>query len=196
MNRATIGVIFFLGALVIIAGAMIKDLRKKVVLQKNNISTLQEGMHKFKAKDSLNAVRIGNLIQTREEFKKYNSELVEQLDYLNLSVRKLQTAIKTSSVTEFNQITNVRDTSIVVHDTIKIHVSKYSDKWISFYHRIRNETTDSLHIKVTPNQFHYIFWERKGFWPIRFLKKKKYYLVTKTDNPYTQVDSLQLVNIR
>ena len=194
--KAQIGTIAFLIMLLMIAGALIKNQRDTIVMQKGNITTLQEGVETFKTKDSLNAARIGNLIQSKEEFKKFNSQLVEQLKTLDISVRKLQTAIKTSSVTEFNNITHVKDSSILVHDTVLINISKYKDDWINFYHRTRNAITDSLHIKVTPDQYHYIYWERKGFWPIRFLKKKKYYLVTKSNNPYTTVDSLIMVNMR
>jgi len=161
--------------------------------KKENLNTLQVGVNHFKTSDSLNAARVGVLTQTTSDLKRYNADIIEQLKTLDISVRKLQTAIKTSSVTEFNKHIILKDSIIQVNDSVTIRESSYKDDWLTFYHSFRNSQSDSLHIKIKSEIDNYIYWDRKGFWAIRWLKKKDYYLVSKTMNPYTEIDSVKYV---
>ncbi len=193
MNKYLI--ILIISFCILIAGmtTVIRKQRKLIHIKSDNLESLQVGVVKFKANDSLNAAIIGRLQQNNSDLNKYNSDLAKHFKSLNISVRKLQTAIKTNTVTKFHNITNVKDTTIRIRDTTQVTISVLEDPWISFYHAMISNETDSLYIAVKSNIYNFIYWDRKGFWPTRFLKRKKYYLVSKSDNPYLTIDSLQYV---
>ena len=169
--------------------------KKKIGRQKSNIETLNVGIEKYKALDGTNAARIGTLEQTIGDLKKYNGEVFDQMKNLGISLRKLETAVRTKTTVKFHDVTNIKDTTIFKKDTTFIHISSYKDKWIEFYHSIQNHKTDSLNIVVRNDMSHFLTWDRKGFWPIRFLKRKKYFLHTHSKSPYIDVDSIQAINI-
>jgi hypothetical protein len=161
--------------------------------KKENLNTLQVGITHFRASDSLSAAKIGVLSQSTDDLKRYNADILEQLETLDISVRKLKTAIKTSTVTEFNKHTVLRDSVVQINDSVVIRISSYKDDWLEFYHSFRNNQSDSLHIKVKSDIDNFIYWDREGFWPTRWLKRKNYYLVSKTNNPYVVIDSLKFI---
>lgn len=195
LNKYMVGTIAVLVVVLLIMMQTISNQRTKIAIQDQNISILNDGMTTFKTRDSLHAARIGVLQSDIGDLKRYNSDLVEDIESMNLSLRKLKTAIKMSSVTEFNNYTNVKDSTIIKNDTTYIHISEYKDEWLTFYHSVKNNQTDSLHIKTEANFNQFVYWDREGFWPIRWLKRKKYYLVSKSKNPYVKIKSLQAIEV-
>ena len=197
MNRLIIqGIFLILAGLTIMAsGLMIIKQQKTINRQKNNIEVLNTGLSHYKGKDSLMVAKIGQISTKISDLKRYNNDLVEDVKDMNIALRKLKTAIKVSTVTEFHSTINVKDSVTYIRDTIPVVISTYKDNWINFYHRLQANKTDSLKISCRADLTHAIYWDRKGFWPLRFLKKKKYYLVTKSKNPYLRVDSLKYVNL-
>lgn len=192
---------FIIGSILILFSSffssyIITRQNRTINIQKNNIEALKNGLVKFAVNDSINAYRVNQLILTVNEFKRENTELAENFKNLGLSVRKLKTAIKSSQITEFNKYTYVKDSLVTVNDTTYIQISSYKDDWLDYYHRWRNNKTDSIKIEMQSDLNHFIYWDRKGFWPIRFLKRKKFYLVSSSNNPYLSIDSIRMVEIR
>ena len=195
MNFKLIGIIFVLSALLVSLFISLRNANKTIAKQKNNIEVLNTGMKVYKTKDSINAVRIGIIESSVGDLKRHNDDLVSEVKNMNISLRKLQTAIKKSSITEFYHHEKVSDTLIFVRDTVPVQISSFKDEWIDFYHRTVNFKTDSIKIKVNDDSYYAVHWDRKGFWPIRFLKKKRYYLTTKSNNPYIFTESIKVIDV-
>ena len=195
MNFKLIGIIFVLSALLVSSFISLRNANKTIAKQKNNIEVLNTGMKVYKTKDSINAVRIGIIESSVGDLKRHNDDLVSEVKNMNISLRKLQTAIKKSSITEFYHHEKVSDTLIFVRDTVPVQISSFKDEWIDFYHRTVNFKTDSIKIKVNDDSYYAVHWDRKGFWQIRFLKKKRYYLTTKSNNPYIFTESIKVIDV-
>jgi len=123
-------------AIVIALGLMWKHERSERIRTKTNQNALLQDVARFKTQDSLNVLQNETLTLTNREFKKYNADLIETIDKLNLKVRRLQNASSTA-ITTTTDISGaiVRDSIIyrdkdkLIRDTIKC--IDFSDGWVT-----------------------------------------------------------------
>lgn len=158
----------------------------------NNITLLQSEADKYKAKNGQLAQDKEKLQFTLREFKRANfSEILSELENLNIKVNKLQSY--TSTTTEFHKEieTTLRDS--LVFDTIPVRVWSYSDQWLSAKSIIYpdKQQTSFLSTDTIISVAHY--GKRKPFWKIW---KPRPLLQTVTNkNPYNKIHFNEVIEI-
>lgn len=114
---------------------MWKSERKERIRTETNQNVLLQDVVRYKTSDSLNVMEVEKLTLTNREFKKYNADLMETVDKLNLKVRRLQNASSTGSVTTTDIQTIIKDSIIfmdkekLIKDTLKC--IDFSDGWVT-----------------------------------------------------------------
>lgn len=146
-----------------------RKLCKEVRQAHENVETLQEGMTRYKTSDSLNAISVGRLIMGKRDLQKREADLLEQVEKLNIRVRRLNAILETQSEAKAEIITILKDS--VINDTTVIKCLKYDDNYFSIDACIHEDTlqgslryTDTL-IQVLhriPRKFWFIRWGTKA----------------------------------
>jgi hypothetical protein len=155
----------------------------------NNQRALMSDVKYYRTKDSLSAASVEQLTLSNSELKKHYADIVKEAEWLNLKVRRLQSAGRTVTVTEFKVETRWRD-SVVYNTSTKIDTIRcirYEDEWVSFAvcERDGRDIGDvRVAVRVTVVQF--VHRVPRRFLCLRFgTKGVRQEVVSK--NPYTEV---------
>lgn len=100
-----------------------------------NQATLLTGIHRYKTADSLNAVKIQSLELTKQEFKEYETELLDSLKKLNIKIKRLESYMQVSTETKIEFKTVLKDSLIYLpgkDSIISLKCMEYINPWIDF----------------------------------------------------------------
>lgn len=171
-----------------------KRLKVENLTYRQNVSVLMDSITTYQINDSLQALQAGELQLKLSEYKKYRHDDYELIK--KLKADKIQTITKTITKTEYQIISQLKD-SIIYKDTLK--AINYLSYWTDLHGFICNDT---IQIKIT-NREELILTEsfqRKKFIGIKLpkwlfgYKKKTIDVVSK--NPNTTINHVEYVKIR
>lgn len=189
---AFIAIIFAFAVIFIGLGAKIHKLEAERNKYKANTETLLQDIDRYRVKDSLNAVKVGELRLTLSEFQRYRANDAALIKSLKTQNKDLQavTAVQLETISELQGA--VRDSIIYLSgDTVTtvLRCVDIENSWIELHGCARPDGTfsgtcinrDSLLIAVTVKYKR--FW---GFlWKTRKVKNREVDIVSK--NPYTKI---------
>ena len=125
----------FLGMFIaLIASAAVGRYYKKETrrLSENQTALLEKATY-YETQAGLSAASVQQLTFTVSEFKKFNADLVEEAEALNLKVRRLESAARTGTETKYEIITEWRDSIVYASgrvDTIRCIL--FEDEYLTF----------------------------------------------------------------
>lgn len=164
---------------------------------KGNTYALMEENARYRTKDSLNAVSIGQLNLTRKEFEKYRQKDAETIRSLKADNKRLQSITTAQTQTIYTLRGRVRDSIVYVDRNITdtLRCIGITDTWFTLdgCTNRRGEFTgqftsrDSLlYVEhIVPRRFLFIKWG---------VKERKQEIVSR--NPYTIIESAEFITIR
>lgn len=177
----------------------IKNLTADRDKYKSNTETLLQDVKTYQTKDSLNAVKVGNLTLKVSEYEKYRADDLALIKTLQTKNRDLQ-RVTTTQLETINELRGtVRDSIVYLPgDTVTtiLRCIEYSDKWVDFDGCIINNTfsgkiitRDSLLIAETVQYKRWL-----GFlWKTNKIKNRQIDVVSK--NPATKILGVEFVTI-
>ena len=151
----------------------------------NNYQSLETGMEEITTKDSLKGVRIRELELNREELKDYyEGELANTLKSMDIRLRKMESFTNTAIETTNNINTVFRDT--IIQDTVQIEKLEYRSQWFDI--DITKQGHEALIKAVSRDSLiQVVYWDREGFWPLRWTKRKQYFQNIISANPDSRI---------
>lgn len=164
-----------------------------------NTETLLQDVSRYQTKDSLNAIKVGNLELSLEEYKKYRADDLALIKTLQAKNRDLE-RVTTTQMETINELrATVRDSVVYLPgDTVTtvLRCIEYSDKWVDFDGCIINNTfsgkiitRDSLLITETVQYKRWL-----GFlWKTKRIKNREFDIVSK--NPHTKITGFEVITI-
>lgn len=179
--------------------AKIKRLTEKRDRYRSNTEILLQDVKTYQTKDSLNAIKVGNLELSLAEYKKYRADDLALIKTLQAKNRDLE-RVTTTQMETINELrATVRDSVVYLPgDTVTtvLRCIEYSDKWVDFDGCIINNTfsgkiitRDSLLITETVQYKRWL-----GFlWKTKKIKNRQIDVVSK--NPATKILGVEFVTI-
>ena len=164
-----------------------------------NTETLLQDVSRYQTKDSLNAIKVGNLELSLAEYKKYRADDLPLIKTLQAKNRDLE-RVTTTQMETINELrATVRDSVVYLPgDTVTtvLRCIEYSDKWVDFDGCIINNTfsgkiitRDSLLITETVQYKRWL-----GFlWKTKRIKNREFDIVSK--NPHTKITGFEVITI-
>ena len=164
-----------------------------------NTETLLQDVSLYQTKDSLNAIKVGNLELSLAEYKKYRADDLALIKTLQAKNRDLE-RVTTTQMETINELrATVRDSVVYLPgDTVTtvLRCIEYSDKWVDFDGCIINNTfsgkiitRDSLLITETVQYKRWL-----GFlWKTKRIKNREFDIVSK--NPHTKITGFEVITI-
>lgn len=177
----------------------IKRLTEKRDRYQSNTEILLQDVKTYQTKDSLNAIKVGNLELSLAEYKKYRADDLALIKTLQAKNRDLE-RVTTTQMETINELrATVRDSVVYLPgDTVTtvLRCIEYSDKWVDFDGCIINNTfsgkiitRDSLLITETVQYKRWL-----GFlWKTKKIKNRQIDVVSK--NPATKILGVEFVTI-
>lgn len=177
----------------------IKRLTEERDKYRSNTEILLQDVKTYQTKDSLNAIKVGNLELSLAEYKKYRADDAALIKSLQTKNRDLQ-RVTTAQMETINELrANVRDSIVYLPgDTVTtvLRCIEYSDKWVDLDGCIINNTfsgkiitRDSLLIAETVQYKRFL-----GFlWKTKKIKNREIDVVSK--NPATKILGVEFVTI-
>lgn len=120
-----------------------------------NIATLYSEIDIYKVNDSLNAAGIDRLLLTQAELKKYNSDLTQTVEDLDIKLKRVQSISRTATETVYDIKTIVRDSLVyrqvdnelaVAVDTLRC--INYSNKWVYLSGCYWDNDAEKIQLKI------------------------------------------------
>jgi hypothetical protein len=100
----------------------------------DNIGVLYSDIEYYRVNDSLSAAGIERLYVTQTELQRYNSDLAQQVEDLNIKLKRVEALSRSSIVTEYRVETVIKDSIIYIDgstvDTLRC--IDYKDRYLSF----------------------------------------------------------------
>ena len=177
----------------------IKRLTEERDRYRSNTEILLQDVKTYQTKDSLNAIKVGNLELSLAEYKKYRADDLALIKTLQAKNRDLE-RVTTTQMETINELrATVRDSVVYLPgDTVTtvLRCIEYSDKWVDFDGCIINNTfsgkiitRDSLLITETVQYKRWL-----GFlWKTKKIKNRQIDVVSK--NPATKILGVEFVTI-
>lgn len=177
----------------------IKRLTEERDRYRSNTEILLQDVKTYQTKDSLNAIKVGNLELSLAEYKKYRADDLALIKTLQTKNRDLE-RVTTTQMETINELrATVRDSVVYLPgDTVTtvVRCIEYSDKWVDFDGCIINNTfsgkiitRDSLLIAETVQYKRFL-----GFlWKTKKIKNREIDVVSK--NPATKILGVEFVTI-
>lgn len=177
----------------------IKRLTEERDRYRSNTEILLQDVKTYQTKDSLNAIKVGNLELTLAEYKKYRADDLALIKTLQAKNRDLE-RVTTTQMETINELrATVRDSVVYLPgDTVTtvLRCIEYSDKWVDLDGCIINNTfsgkiitRDSLLIAETVQYKRFL-----GFlWKTKKIKNREIDVVSK--NPATKILGVEFVTI-
>ena len=177
----------------------IKRLTEKRDRYRSNTEILLQDVKTYQTKDSLNAIKVGNLELSLAEYKKYRADDLALIKTLQAKNRDLQ-RVTTAQMETINELrANVRDSIVYLPgDTVTtvLRCIEYSDKWVDFDGCIINNmfsgkiiTRDSLLITESVQYKRFL----NFLWKTKRIKNREFDIVSK--NPYTKITGFEVITI-
>lgn len=166
---------------------------------RTNTETLLQDVSRYQTKDSLNAIKVGNLELSLAEYKKYRADDLALIKTLQTKNRDLE-RVTTTQMETINELrANVRDSIVYLPgDTVTtvLRCIEYSDKWVDFDGCIINNTfsgkiitRDSLLITESVQYKRWL-----GFlWKTKRIKNREFDIVSK--NPNSKITGFEVITI-
>ena len=166
---------------------------------RTNTETLLQDVSRYQTKDSLNAIKVGNLELSLAEYKKYRADDLALIKTLQAKNRDLE-RVTTTQMETINELrATVRDSVVYLPgDTVTtvLRCIEYSDKWVDFDGCIINNTfsgkiitRDSLLITESVQYKRWL-----GFlWKTKRIKNREFDIVSK--NPHTKITGFEVITI-
>lgn len=166
---------------------------------RSNTEILLQDVKTYQTKDSLNAIKVGNLELSLAEYKKYRADDLALIKTLQAKNRDLE-RVTTTQMETINELrATVRDSIVYLPgDTVTtvVRCIEYSDKWVDFDGCIINNTfsgkiitRDSLLITETVQYKRWL-----GFlWKTKRIKNREFDIVSK--NPHTKITGFEVITI-
>ena len=166
---------------------------------RSNTEILLQDVKTYQTKDSLNAIKVGNLELSLAEYKKYRADDLALIKTLQAKNRDLE-RVTTTQMETINELrATVRDSIVYLPgDTVTtvLRCIEYSDKWVDFDGCIINNTfsgkiitRDSLLITETVQYKRWL-----GFlWKTKRIKNREFDIVSK--NPHTKITGFEVITI-
>ena len=166
---------------------------------RSNTEILLQDVKTYQTKDSLNAIKVGNLELSLAEYKKYRADDLALIKTLQAKNRDLQ-RVTTAQMETINELrANVRDSIVYLPgDTVTtvLRCIEYSDKWVDFDGCIINNmfsgkiiTRDSLLITESVQYKRFL----NFLWKTKRIKNREFDIVSK--NPYTKITGFEVITI-
>lgn len=177
----------------------IKRLTEERDRYRSNTEILLQDAKTYQTKDSLNAIKVGNLELSLAEYKKYRADDLALIKTLQAKNRDLE-RVTTTQMETINELrATVRDSVVYLPgDTVTtvVRCIEYSDKWVDLDGCIINNTfsgkiitRDSLLIAETVQYKRFL-----GFlWKTKKIKNREIDVVSK--NPATKILGVEFVTI-
>lgn len=172
----------------------IYNLNKENNVLRTNQETLLDSIKRFKVSDSLNAITVGSLELSLNQYKKYRSDdaiLIKQLKN-----QKPEVIIKPNIKTEYKIKTKLKD-SIIYKDTLKTIL--YNSKWNYVNGFIAKDTIslniinyDELLITESLQKKKFLFFKL----PISIFGYKQKILNVISKNPNTKIISTEYITMK
>ena len=177
----------------------IKRLTEKRDRYRSNTEILLQDVKTYQTKDSLNAIKVGNLELSLAEYKKYRADDLALIKTLQAKNRDLE-RVTTTQMETINELrANVRDSIVYLPgDTVTtvLRCIEYSDKWVDFDGCIINNmfsgkiiTRDSLLITESVQYKRFL----NFLWKTKRIKNREFDIVSK--NPYTKITGFEVITI-
>lgn len=177
----------------------IKRLTNERDKYRSNTETLLQDVKTYQTKDSLNAIKVGNLELSLAEYKKYRADDFALIKTLQAKNRDLE-RVTTTQMETINELrATVRDSVVYLPgDTVTtvLRCIEYSDKWVDFDGCIINNTfsgkiitRDSLLITESVQYKRWL-----GFlWKTKRIKNREFDIVSK--NPNSKITGFEVITI-
>ena len=179
--------------------AKIKRLTEERDRYRSNTEILLQDVKTYQTKDSLNAIKVGNLELSLAEYKKYRADDLALIKTLQTKNRDLE-RITTTQMETINELrATVRDSIVYLPgDTVTtvLRCIEYSDKWVDLDGCIINNTfsgkiitRDSLLITESVQYKRWL-----GFlWKTKRIKNREFDIVSK--NPNSKITGFEVITI-
>ena len=177
----------------------IKRLTEERDRYRSNTEILLQDVKTYQTKDSLNAIKVGNLELSLAEYKKYRADDLALIKTLQAKNRDLE-RVTTTQMETINELrANVRDSIVYLPgDTVTtvLRCIEYSDKWVDFDGCIKNNTFSGKIITrgslLITETVQYKRW--LGFlWKTKRIKNREFDIVSK--NPHTKITGVEVITI-
>ena len=166
---------------------------------RSNTEILLQDVKTYQTKDSLNAIKVGNLELSLAEYKKYRADDLALIKTLQAKNRDLE-RVTTTQMETINELrATVRDSVVYLPgDTVTtvLRCIEYSDKWVDFDGCIINNmfsgkiiTRDSLLITESVQYKRFL----NFLWKTKRIKNREFDIVSK--NPYTKITGFEVITI-
>jgi hypothetical protein len=110
----------------------IQRVTKENTRLESNQNTLLSDIDRYQTRDGINVASIERLQLTKKELEKNKKELIEIIKGLNIKVKRLVSLTETTTNTEYDVITPVSDTVIILKtDTIELKCIDYKNIWLT-----------------------------------------------------------------
>jgi hypothetical protein len=177
----------------------IKRLTEERDRYRSNTEILLQDVKTYQTKDSLNAIKVGNLELSLAEYKKYRADDLALIKTLQAKNRDLE-RITTTQMETINELrATVRDSVVYLPgDTVTtvLRCIEYSDKWVDFDGCIINNTfsgkiitRDSLLITETVQYKRFL----NFLWKTKRIKNREFDIVSK--NPNSKITGFEVITI-
>lgn len=179
--------------------AKIKRLTDERDKYRSNTEILLQDVKTYQTKDSLNAIKVGNLELSLAEYKKYRADDLALIKTLRAKNRDLE-RVTTTQMETINELrATVRDSIVYLPgDTVTtvLRCIEYSDKWVDLDGCIINNTfsgkiitQDSLLITESVQYKRWL-----GFlWKTKRIKNREFDIVSK--NPNSKITGFEVITI-
>ena len=162
-----------------------------------NQRSLMTDVEYYRTRDSLSAAGVERLTLTNREFRRHAEELERSVEDLQLKLRRLQSASRTSVTTAYPVETQLRDT-VILRDTLNmrdtVRLLQFENPWLTLdgileddIFRGRIESRDTL--------IQLIHRVPRRLWFIRLGTKAIRQEVT-TRNPYSQITFTEYIELK
>lgn len=177
----------------------IKRLTEERDRYRSNTEILLQDVKTYQTKDSLNAIKVGNLELSLAEYKKYRADDLALIKTLQAKNRDLE-RVTTTQMETINELrATVRDSVVYLPgDTVTtvLRCIEYSDKWVDLDGCIINNTfsgkiitRDSLLITESVQYKRWL-----GFlWKTKRIKNREFDIVSK--NPNSKITGFEVITI-
>lgn len=177
----------------------IKRLTEERDRYRSNTEILLQDVKTYQTKDSLNAIKVGDLELSLAEYKKYRADDLALIKTLRAKNRDLE-RVTTTQMETINELrATVRDSVVYLPgDTVTtvLRCIEYSDKWVDLDGCIINNTfsgkiitRDSLLITESVQYKRWL-----GFlWKTKRIKNREFDIVSK--NPNSKITGFEVITI-
>ena len=185
MNKTTLILGFVVVGLFLALSATLRSLNSAnddIKRLESNQEAYFDSITIYKAKNELNVYQIKRLNMTKDEFKKTNSTLLQQVENMKVKIKRLNSVDRVVNRTEY----------VFVPDTIYYPAEqkgyRWKDAWLSFEMDscgVNIEAKDTIHVVRHQRIKRFLWWVRK----------RDMYISVQNSNPHTSTTTIESITI-